>query len=183
MRHFQKLASGVDVTPVMLELNRAPDLWDAHTARKTAPGTPHAAMSDIWVRWRPLAEITGPQSYAEPHFPVWYPAFYRVPSLRPIIRSVAARVGADHIGGVLISRIPPGGVIEPHADSGWHAEYHNCKVYVPIRANDACVNTCEDEAVVMVAGDVWTFDNLVTHSVENRGTTDRITLIISMRCD
>jgi aspartyl/asparaginyl beta-hydroxylase (cupin superfamily) len=92
-------------------------------------------------------------------------------------------VGADYLGGVLITRLPPGGMIAPHHDrGGWHAEYLNCKVYVPLWGDD-CLNTCEGEELVMKPGEAWTFDNLKVHSVHNRSTTDRAVLIICMRVE
>ena len=41
----------------MLELNRAAHLWDQNPERRLYPGTPHAAMTDITVRYMP--ERTG----------------------------------------------------------------------------------------------------------------------------
>jgi hypothetical protein len=45
------------------------------------------------------------------------------------------------------------------------------------------VNHCEDESIVMQAGEAWMFDNLNIHSVENNGATERITAIICMRVE
>lgn len=181
MRHFGLITRGIDVLPLALALQRQPELWNANQERKVGP---HAAMSDIWIRYRPREELKTPQDYKGPHVPVWYPAYYSLPQLRPIIFGLMQRVESVHLGGVLITKIPPGGRIEPHDDRGsWHAEYHNCKIYVPIQTNDECVNVCEDEAVCMQLGEAWTFNNLVTHSVENQGIDDRITLIICCRCE
>ena len=92
-------------------------------------------------------------------------------------------VRAVRIGGVMITRIPPGGRIEPHADDGWHAKYYNTKLYVVLQSNPQCVNRVEDERVSMAPGEVWYFDNLKEHEVVNDGPDDRITLIICLRCD
>ena len=56
---FVQLASGVDVVPVLLELNRAAHLWDRNPERRLYPGTPHAAMTDITVRYMPEEQLTG----------------------------------------------------------------------------------------------------------------------------
>ena len=45
------------------------------------------------------------------------------------------------------------------------------------------MNRCGPEAVVMAPGDAWVFNNHIRHSVENNGDTDRVNLIISMRCE
>ena len=55
MMRFVQLASGVDVVPVMLEFNRAPDhMWDRNPERRLYPRhTPHSAMTDITVEYMP----------------------------------------------------------------------------------------------------------------------------------
>lgn len=89
---------------------------------------------------------------------------------------------ATHLGGVLLTKIPPGGKILPHHDRGtWHAEEMDLKVWLLIEANEGCLNTCENDRVIMRAGEAWTFSNLKVHSVENNGDTDRICLIICLR--
>jgi mannose-6-phosphate isomerase-like protein (cupin superfamily) len=184
VRNFVKLCEGIDVSEILAQLNAHPELWDEHRQRKDAPDTPHGEMSDIWVRFRALEELTGPEKYKEPHFAVWYPAWEKLPALQPLVFALMGLVEATYLGGILITKIPPGGKILPHDDrGGWHAEYHNCKVYFPLQSNDGCVNVCEDETVVMRAGEMWTFDNLKVHSVENNGDEDRITVIISMRVE
>jgi len=93
-------------------------------------------------------------------------------------------VESVHLGGILITRMPPGSTIYEHDDLGtWHSEYHNAKIWMPLRANDQCLNHCEDETVVMAPGDAWTFSNLLRHSVENRGDTERICLICCFRSE
>lgn len=134
------------------------------------------------MRFRPIAELTSPEKFREPHFAEFYPAWHALPSLQPIVFDLMAKVQAVYLGGILITRISPGGKILPHDDIGsWHAEYHDCKVYVPLQANAQCVNHCLDESVVMQAGQAWIFNNLLTHSVDNDGETNRITAIVCMR--
>ena len=88
------------------------------------------------------------------------------------------------LGGILLTKIPPGCQVKPHHDRGrWHAEFYNRKIYIPLKTNDRCVNHCEDESVVMGGGQAWWFDNLVTHSVVNDGDDERITAIICLRTE
>jgi hypothetical protein len=183
MENFLKIADGIDVAPALAQLDARPDLWDQHTTRTRRANTPHAEASDIWVRFRPFDELHEPINYSEPHFPVWYPAWHALPALAPIVYGLCAHVKCVHLGGVLITKIPPGKRILPHADRGWHAEYHNAKVYVPLKSNADCVNVCEQERHVMNVGEAWFFNNLRMHSVENNGASERITLIVSMRVE
>ena len=179
MKYFEKIAR-YNVALVEEQLDAQPDLWDERHFRTTRGG-PFEGTSDIWVRYRDPAELTSPKAFGEPHFAIWYPAWHRLAALKPIVLDLSARVGSVHLGGILITRIPAGGQVRPHHDRGsWHAEFYNRKIYVPIRTNDRCVNICEDERVVMKAGDAWWFNNLVTHSVVNEGETDRMTLIVCL---
>lgn len=184
MKYFQKIAEGIDVVPVALTLARQPDLWNSHFERKEFDGTSHACTSDIWVRYNDLANLSqGYEKYTDEHDSVWHPSYAKLPQLRSIIFGLMARVEAVRLGGVLITKIPPGGRVLPHADKGWHPEYYNTKLYVPILSNQNCINRVEDERVVMNAGDCWYFNNTFEHEVINNGDNDRITLIICMRCD
>lgn len=183
MRHFQQVAAGIDTLPLALDLYRQPSLWDMHTARTTAD-SPHRDISDIWCRFRRPAELTSTSDYAEPFTPVMYPAWTALPHLRPLVFALMTRMEAVQLGIVLITRIPPGKQAAPHDDRGrWAAAFFNLKLAVPLATNDQCTNTCEQERVTMALGSAWCFNNQVVHSTENDGDTDRITLLMSIRCE
>jgi hypothetical protein len=174
MRNFVNIADGIDTVPALLQLHANPHLWDADTLRKDRDGSPHTSMSDIWVRYCDDAATETPQPMQ------WLTAWAALPALRPIVFGLMARVEATALGGILITRIPAGGRIAPHVDGNWHARKYRTKVYVPLQSNPACVNECGGERVAMAPGSAWTFDNTVSHSVENGGADDRITLIVCM---
>lgn len=183
MKNFLKIAEGVDVMPLLLSIQRQPDLWNRHTVRKTAPNTPHSQMSDIWIRYNDVSkyEETGNySSFNDEHDPIWYPAYYKLPELRPIIFGLMARVEGERLGGVLITKIPKGCSIEPHSDKGWHVEYYD-KFYVSLKNNPGSVFYCEDEHISPNAGEVYWFDNRKEHWVKNNSDDDRITLIVCIK--
>jgi hypothetical protein len=183
MRYFQKIAANVETLPLVLDLYRQPELWDENRARTGGPGS-FAGTSDIWVRFRAPSELTTRESFAEPFIPVFYPAWHALPHLRPIVFGLMARLEAVALGGVLITRVPAGQQVAPHDDRGrWHPEHYTTKAYLPLATNPQCYSTCADERVVMQVGEAWLFDNLQTHSTVNDGETDRVTLIVSMRCE
>lgn len=176
MKHFLQLGAGVRTIDVLAELHRQPDLWDAEPGRREMDGTPHAGMTDIWLRY-------SKDKRQEAHFPVWYPAWNRLPSLHPLVYGALAAVRGVMLGGVLITRIPPGGKIDPHVDGGWHAKFFNTKVYIVLLGNEKCFYQIGEEKCFMKTGDSWTFSNQKMHSVENQGEDYRITLIICVRCE
>lgn len=186
MSGFVKIAQGLDTAPVLLALARQPRLWGRRNYRKDIPEGPHSQMTDIWLRYndeKPFKESGDYSKFNEQHDSVFYPEWYALPQVRPIVYGLMARVEATRLGGILITKIPPGGRIEPHRDEGWHATHYNTKVYVVLQSNPQCVNRSEDQHVAMAPGEVWYFDNTKEHEVWNDGPEDRITLIVCMRCE
>jgi len=183
MDNFRLIAKNIDVSGVLEQLTAHPELWNQYTERK-AGDSPHKAMTDIWVRFRPKAELVDTEDYKTPHIPEWYPSRRLLPDVERISLDMLAKVRGVQLGGVLITKIPPGGKILPHHDRGrWHAEFYNTKIYVPIQSNPDCINICEEDKICMRPGEAWFFDNLKVHSVENNGNVDRITLIVCVRVE
>lgn len=183
MKHFAKIASGLNVAPALAQIESQPELWDRDPERMTATGSPHVQSSDMWLRFRPRRELTSRQRFGEPHFAEFWPAWHALPGLHPVVFDIMARVGAVYLGGILATRIPAGCEILPHVDTGWHPTFNSTKAYVILKANDRCVNHCLEERVVMKPGEAWLFNNLVTHSVENHGDDERIAIVITMRVE
>lgn len=179
---FLRLAAGLDVVPLNAELDAHPELWDAMPLRTTLPASPFAGTSDVWVR--ALApELLARDRFliAQPHEIVAWPAWHALPALRSIVARLLALTRASELGHILLTRIPPGGQVAPHADGGWLPERFDLKCHVALRSNPGCINRCEDDAVVFAEGECWSFDNLRRHSIENNGDTDRVVAIICMR--
>lgn len=178
---FVQIASGIDTTPVLLDLARNPHLWDQNPERRTYPGTPHAGMVDITARYMPPEDITL-ESRRQEHRNVWWPAWYHLPSLRPLVFGLMSRVAAVELGSIIITKLPLGGEILPHSDAGsWAAEFYTTKAHLTL-AGSALVH-CDGDACRFEAGTVWTFDNLLMHDIKNVGDSDRIVVIVSMRAE
>lgn len=182
MRDFLKVADGIEVRPLLIELQRQPHLWNQHTLRTTREGTAHSAVDDIWIRYNDIAECEDLSKFNDEHESVWYPAYYALPSIRPIVFGLMSLVEGERLGGVLITRIPPGGKILPHADHGWHVEHYD-KYYVTLKNPVGCRFYSPDEFIEPKPGECWLFDNRKVHWVENNSDDDRITLIVCIRSD
>ena len=178
---FVQIASGIDTTPVLLDLARNAHLWDANPERRTYPGTPHGQMTDITARYMPPEDITL-ESRTQEHRNVWWPAWYHLPSLRPLVFGLMHRVAAVELGSIIITKLQPGGEILPHSDAGsWAAEHYTTKAHLTL-AGSALVH-CHDDTQRFDAGSCWTFDNLLMHDIKNVGECDRIVVIVSMRAE
>lgn len=180
MKYFYRVAEGVDVIPLTLAIQRQPDLWNVHRQRTQRPGTAHSDVSDIWVRFQDPKQLDQFATGQKEHLSVWYPAYYALPEVRPIVFGLMARVEGEQLGGVLITKISPGGKVEPHTDHGWHVDYYD-KFYVSLQSRPGALFYCDDEMICPQPGDVWWFDNRKPHWVENKSDDDRMTLIVCIR--
>jgi quercetin dioxygenase-like cupin family protein len=179
-QHMVKTDLNVKVDSALSELNLHPELWNKHTMRTESASSPHHGVDDIWLRYK---DPKLPIDQQQPHDSVWYGAIRQLPAIRTIIEKVmlAMPKGAE-LGGVLITKIPPGGQVKPHSDAGtWHAEYYNQKVLVLLQSAPGQSFNYANESHEGVAGDVFTFNNLPEHWVVNNSSVDRISLILAIR--
>jgi len=182
--YFEKLPLTFDVAPLLAELDSAPWVWNRRRERREFPDSPHRDVDDIWLRFHPAGL---PRTVQEPFFSVWYPESEALSDAKRICSDVIHFVRATYLGGILITRIPPGKRVFSHHDRGpWHAGFHETKVYVALKSNEDCTNLFGpigvEESFTMAAGEVWQFNNQVFHQCLNDGGSDRISLIISMSC-
>lgn len=175
--HLCDFTIGVDYVVKALENHPA---WDRHTPRKEQ--YVHAGMSDIWVRYNAWENYHGDlREMSEPHESVWYPVAYEVPELRLLVNDVLANLDPVELGMVLITRIPPGGEVEPHVDSGWHATHYNDKYGIQLQGNERQSFNFDGHSLSTRPGEVFWFDNSGEHWVLNDSDEDRMTMIVCTR--
>jgi aspartyl/asparaginyl beta-hydroxylase (cupin superfamily) len=78
----------------------------------------------------------------------------------------------------MLTNLKAGTVIPRHRDRGpITAKTH--RIHVPVITNTKCIFSVGDESRNLDAGQIWIIDNVNRyHSVENKGETDRVHLII-----
>lgn len=196
MKYLQKLAEvRTDIIPIQQELEEHPQLWNQHTLRTEGYAPAHNEVSDIWVRYNVwdeylrLKQVPGmppdvavAQFVCAQHESVWYPASDHLPCLKSFIFEAMRYWEVERLGGVLITRIPPGGSVAPHVDGGWHAGYYE-KIALQIQSAPGQTFCFEDGEFECDPGTVYSFDNNHTHWVSNRSAVERITAIICVRRD
>lgn len=182
MKYFTKIPGSIDVAPIVAELDAHPELWNQNPARRDIKGSPHSRMSDIWVRYNPIERFVDLASFNDEHVPEWYPAYAKLQSIKPVVFKLMSVFEGEMLGGVLITRIPPGEGIAPHIDRSWHVEYYD-KFYLSLKSAPGANFYCGDEMINPAPGDVYRFDNRKRHWVTNDSDQDRITLIVCIRTD
>lgn len=177
MRFFQKLGEGLPVNALLHALQCAPDLWDQFPVRTMHCGSAHAAVSDILCFFNRLDDPAAilDDLQVEP-----YPAWSRLPQLRPLIFDAMRFVEGVQLGRVVITRLPPGGRITPHMDMGEAAAFYD-RYQLALQSPPGCLFHAGDETAHFRSGELWHFDNSQVHSVENNSTDDRIVVIMDIR--
>lgn len=185
MSDFKKINKTFWVEGLKQELLNQPDLWDKNIERTYFSDSPHHTVSDIWARFNDITEFkkTGDFSHAsDEHDSVWYPESYRLPSLRKIVFDLMHEVRGERLGGVLITKVCPGGRIGRHTDKSWHAEYY-AKFYIPIQNNSGAEFHFDTGVIKPIEGECYWFDNSCPHWVINDSPIDRIALIVCIKTE
>jgi hypothetical protein len=180
--NFSKLDLKVDPLPLQRALKINSHLFGEFDMRAQGD-SPHREMTDIWVRFndiRPYLQKGSMEGFTDKHLSVWYPAYYELPETKKLIFDVMEAVEGEQLGGVLITKLPPGGKIYPHSDDGWHAAYYN-KYYIPIENYEGATFNFEDGTIKPKLGEVYQFDNTQKHWCMNESIGDRIAMVVCVR--
>lgn len=180
MKNFMLLGQGMDVIPLMLQLQRQPELWKADTYLRDYPQGPFADVETVFLRFPPMSVSELEQSKKDQHECVWMDGALHLPAARGLIFWLMSRVDGERLGRVMLNKIRPGGRIFPHADTPVHANYWDRFHYV-VKSAPGCNFRCGDETLNMQLGELWWFQNAIEHEVVNNSADDRIHLIIDIR--
>lgn len=186
MRNFQLVATNVDVIPLVMALQTHPHLWNQHRFRTTYANTPHGDVDDILLRFSAPEKTSDPddvRDVLEDLEPVFYPAWQKLPQVRPIVFDLMRRVEAHTLGRVIITRLQPGGRIAPHADTdgSYVARDDGMRFHVVLQGLPGSLYRCGGEVVTMLSGSVWWFQHREIHEVENNSADARIHLLVDFR--
>lgn len=173
----------IDISQALLQLKRNPVYWNLYTNRTENYTSPHAGVSDIWIRYRDYKDFDGDwEKFNGEHDPIWYEASDAMPAFKDIAFNLMSTVRGERLGGILITKIPPGGAVEPHVDISWHASYYD-KYAIQLESHYDQAFCFEEGKYSAQPGEVYWFNNQVSHWVVNNSIVDRITLIVCIRSD
>lgn len=175
MTPIKLLREGLNVEPMLQALAEHDYLWDQRTGRTEHPDSPHHGLSDIWCRFAPAGSGAN-----MPHQSIWYEDVSGVLPIKELAQELLHTVLDGELGGVLITRIPPGAICKPHRDLGWHALQYE-KIAVQLAGNERQAFCFKTARLVTFPGDVFWFNNQELHWVTNDSTEDRMTAIFCIR--
>lgn len=178
MRHFQKIAEGVDVIPALNALAANPSLWNANDIRTTHPLSPHHDVDDILLWFNDIPD--DPADVVDDIRTVPYDPWMLLPQFRPLVFDIMRRVEAVQLGRCMITRLPPGGRIPEHTDQGAPASFYT-RYMLALQCLPGALFESGGEVINFRMGEWWMVDNTVPHSVTNNSADDRIVLIVDLR--
>ncbi len=167
----------LDVAPLYWALRENEHLWNEITIRTEYETSPHRELDDIWVRYAPPDEVQAQTV----HDSVWYPCVNTLP-VQPYVQEIMQHFGGTRLGGVLLTRIPPGATCHKHIDYGWHAGFYE-KFALQVTSAPGQTFHVENEELESKPGQVFWFDNSHEHWVTNDTPYERITLIVCLKRD
>ena len=178
-----KYLFNTDVSQIVEELSQAEELWDEHTYRTEGYISPHRYTSDIFVRFNPVDNYKDDFSlFNVPHLSAWYEGAELLPSVKKLALELMAQLGGEILGGVLMTRLPPGKEIYNHIDGGFHAGFYD-KFLVNIKCNQDQAFVFDEGNLINAVGDVSWFRNDVNHAVTNNSDEERISLIVCIKTE
>ena len=91
-----------------------------------------------------------------------------------------ALVKGERLGRVMINKIAAGGRIYPHEDTPEHTDYYT-RFHIVLQSSAGCILKAGDEQLEMRTGDVFWFNNKLTHEVINNSGQDRISMVVDIK--
>jgi len=95
----------------------------------------------------------------------------------PCVRAVIEHFECP-IQSVRLMRLSPGSVIKEHSDHDLAVEWGAARIHIPITTNPQVEFLLNRRRIVMEPGSAWYLRLSDAHSVANRGTSDRVHLVI-----
>jgi Aspartyl/Asparaginyl beta-hydroxylase len=181
MKHLFRLAAGINMTPLMVQIQRQAELWKADTYLRDYPQGPFGDVETIFLRFPPASVSEMEREAKDQHECVWMDGALHLPAARSLVFNLMHTVEGERLGRVMINKIRPGGRIFPHADTPVHSTYWDRFHYV-VQSSPGVIFRVADENVFMQTGECWWFQNQLEHEVLNNSAEERIHLVIDIRC-
>lgn len=175
MLNFERIASDLDVQPLLDALAARPALWDDITIRQDYSGSAHKDTKAIFLRGPYRFTFT---DYMMDVSAYDYPAMDELAAqLVPLLRPVLESLGVTELGYVMLASLAPGGQVKPHVDQGRYADHYS-RFHLALTGDSSATLTAGDETQHFAPGECWWFNHKVKHSAVNASENPRIHLII-----
>jgi hypothetical protein len=176
MNHFQLVEKDIDVRPILQELERHEEAWEAQMGRKEKVAVQREAAA-IPIRGLRRSCIRG-RRRRDVHESRYTSLSEEFPAVKAFLEEFAAGNEAE-LGRARIVRLPGTGHVHAHVDRGDYYRIRD-RYHLVLQSAEGSHLRAADEEVWMRTGELWWFDNKRRHEAHNDAELDRIHLIFDL---
>ncbi len=174
---FTRIATGIDVAPLLSELAVAPEAWLADTSRQRKVRCQRDTQN-IFLRVAKKPLPPGARNANDVHESRTTRSAARFPRALAFCEGIAA-LQEGELGRATLVALQPRGWVRPHIDAGAYYRIRD-RFHVVLRSREGSPLTSGGETVVMREGELWAFDNKAEHDARNPTDEPRIHLIFDV---
>jgi len=175
-KNFALMKAGVDVGPMLEEIDGQPQLWDADTRRQTNIQV-QRETSSIPLRGsvKPIPEGISQNN--------WHPSRRTAyadccPRICAWVEQFVKELGGD-LSRISVVRLNPHGRVYPHIDEGDYYKVRD-RYHLVLRSPGGSAMNSGGEEVVFRDGELWWFNNKAIHDAFNPSAEGRIHVIFDV---
>jgi hypothetical protein len=172
MRDRLKLPLHFDAAALQRDLARLEsDAWIDHFVKQNYSGS----WSVIPLRASATATHPVMMIYSDPNCKEFVdtPLLARCPYFQTLLGALQCPLDA-----VRLMKLTPGSIIKEHSDHDLSFEEGHVRLHIPVQTNPAVEFYLNGERVILAEGECWYLRLSDPHRVSNRGSTDRVHLVI-----
>ena len=175
-KNFALIKAGVDVGPMLEEIDGQPQLWDADTRRQTNIQV-QRETSNIPLRGvlKPIPEGINQNNW---HPNCRTPYADRCPRIYSWVEQFVKELGGD-VSRISIVRLNPHGRVYPHIDEGDYYKVRD-RYHLVLRSPGGSEMNSGGEEVVFRDGELWWFNNKAVHDAFNSSAEGRVHVIFDV---
>ncbi len=177
MLHFTNIARGVDIEPLLAELDAAPEMWLADTSRQRKIRCQRNTRN-IFLRAPRKPLPPGAGNANDVHESRIAPAAGKFPRTLAYCERVAGDLGGL-LGRAALVALSPRARVFPHVDAGAYYRIRD-RFHLVLKSAEGSPLAAGDERVVMRRGELWAFNNKVRHWADNLSGEPRVHLIFDV---
>ena len=175
-KNFALMKAGVDVGPMLEEIDGQPQLWDADTRRQTNIQV-QRETSSIPLRGalKPIPDGVNQNNW---HPSRRTPYADRCPRIYAWVEQFVNELGGD-LSRISVVRLNPHGRVYPHIDEGDYYKVRD-RYHLVLRSPGGSEMNSGGEEVVFRDGELWWFNNKAVHDAFNPSAEGRIHVIFDV---
>ena len=174
---FTRIAEGIDVAPLLSELDAAPEMWLANTSRQRKIRCQRDTQN-IFLRVARKPLPPGAKNANDVHESRIAASAEPFPRALRFCEEIAALQDGE-LGRATLVALQARGWVRPHVDAGAYYRIRD-RFHLVLRSREGSPLTSGGETVVMREGELWAFDNKAEHDARNPTGEPRVHLIFDV---